>query len=328
MDNNFFYQKKILITGGAGFIGSNLAHRLVDLGAKVSLVDNLSPDYGGNLFNIVDIRDRVSLHVFDICDAQKMNSLVENHDVVFHLAAQTSHLDSMMNPLVDLEVNAKASLILLEACRQYNPNIKIVFASTRQVYGKPCYVPVDEKHPISPVDINGVNKLTAEWSFSVYHHVYHIPVTILRLTNTIGPGMRVRDNRQIFLGVWVRLLLEGKPFEVWGGEQLRDFTYVDDAVDAFLLAAEKNEAKGKIFNVGGCLPVSLKDLAQGLLSIYGGGEYVVREFPEERKKIDINSYYAKYDFITDVLGWKPKVSLQTALQKILIYYKKNIKHYL
>src|SRR6266478_3817508 len=232
-----FKGKQILITGGVGFIGSNLARRLVSLGARVTLVDSLIPLYGGNLFNIEDIREQVTLNITDVRDPYALAYLVRGKDYLFNLAGQTSHLDSMTNPRADLDINAAAQLSILEACKESNPAIKIVFASTRQIYGKPDYLPVDEAHPIRPVDVNGINKLAGEWYHILYNNVYGIRACALRLTNTYGPRMRIKDARQTFLGIWIRLLVENKPFEVWDGHQLRDFTFVDDAVDACLLAA-------------------------------------------------------------------------------------------
>jgi nucleoside-diphosphate-sugar epimerase len=256
-----------------------------------------------------------------------MKYLIQNFDYLFNMAGQTSHMDSMNDPQTDLEINAKAQLSILEACRKFNNNIKIIFASTRQVYGKPEYLPVDEKHPLRPVDINGINKLAGEWYHILYYHVYGIRTTVLRLTNTIGPGMRIKDARQTFVGIWVRSLIEGKPFEVWGGDQLRDFNYVDDVVDAFLAAAVSDKANGKIFNLGGDRVVSLKQLADTLLSIGVKGEFTIREYPEERKKIDIGDFYADYKFIEKTLNWKPNCKLFDALLKTVHYYQQNISQY-
>src|SRR5713101_4831126 len=258
---NPFQGRRVLITGGLGFIGSNLARRLVDLGAEVLLVDSLVPEHGGRLFNIADIRDRVTVELADVRDEQRMAQLIRGQGYLFNLVGQTSHIDSMRFPQADMEMNCRAQLSVLEACHQHNPEVRIVFASTRQVYGSPDYLPVDEEHPVRPVDINGVNKRAGEWYHLLYHRVFGIRTCALRLTNTIGPRMRVKDARQTFLGVWRRLLNEGRPFEVWDGSQLRDFTYVDDVVEAFLAAGTSDEAVGRIFNVGGAGPISLRDLA-------------------------------------------------------------------
>lgn len=323
-----FSDRKVLITGGLGFIGSNLARRLVGLGASVTLVDSLIPEYGGNLFNIAGIEDKVKVNISDVRDEHSMKYLVRGQDYLFNLAGQTSHMDSMQDPFTDLEINAKAQLFILEACRRYNPGIKVVFASTRQIYGKPQYLPVDEKHPLRPVDINGVNKLAGEWYHLLYNNVYGIRTSVLRLTNTIGPRMRIKDARQTFLGIWIRLLVEGRLFEVWDGHQLRDFTYVDDAVDAFLMAAASDSANGRVFNLGGDCVISLEDLADLLVEINGGGEFEVRGFPRDRKRIDIGDYYADDSLIQSTLGWQPKVSLRGALRETLDYYKEHLDKYI
>lgn len=322
-----FAGASILITGGAGFIGSNLARRLVAAGGQVTLVDSLVPEYGGNLFNIEDLKDKVRLNISDVRDQHSMRYLIQGQDYLFNLAGQTSHLDSMRDPETDLEINCRAQLSILEACRKYNPSVKVVFASTRQIYGKPVYVPVDEKHPLNPVDVNGVNKMAGEAFHILYNNVHGIRTCALRLTNTIGPGMRIVDARQTFLGIWIRLLLEGKPFEVWGGDQLRDFTFVDDAVDAFLAAGSNTKADGCVYNVGGDKSISLADLARLLVEINGSGEFVVRDYPADRKPIDIGDYYADFSRITKDLGWRPSVSLREALQRTLNYYREHLAKY-
>jgi UDP-glucose 4-epimerase len=326
--NEIFEKRKVLITGGLGFIGSNLARRLVEVGARVTLVDSLIPQYGGNLFNISGIEERVKVNISDVRDEYSMAYLVQGQDYLFNLAGQTSHMDSMQDPQTDLEINCQSQLSILEACRRFNSNIKIVFASTRQLYGKPDYLPVDEKHLLRPTDVNGINKMAGEWYHILYNNVYGIRACSLRLTNTIGPRMRVKDARQTFLGIWVRLLVEGKPIEVWGGEQLRDFTYVDDAVDAFLLAAVSEDANGQIFNLGGDCVISLKDLADMLIKANGGGEYILRNFPDDRKRIDIGDYYADFNRIHSALAWGPKVSLPEGLSRTATFYRENLKHYL
>lgn len=319
--------RNVLIIGGLGFIGSNLAARLVTLGARVMIIDSLIPEYGGNLFNIEPFKDKVTVNIADVRDEHSMRYLVQGHEFLFNLAGQTSHLDSMQNPETDLDINCRAQLKILEACRKRNPSIKIVFASTRQVYGKPEYLPVDEKHPVSPADVNGINKLAGERYHLLYNNVYGIRSTVLRLTNTIGPRMRVKDARQTFLGIWIRLLVEGKPFEVWDGHQLRDFTYVDDAVDALLMAAISEQAYGQVFNLGADQVISLKKLAELLVIVYGRGAYQEQTFPADRKRIDIGDYYADDSLIRNTLGWVPEVPLEEALKRTIDYYQTYSKHY-
>jgi UDP-glucose 4-epimerase len=317
----FFEGCRVMVTGGLGFIGSNLAIRLVDLGAHVTLVDSLIPEYGGNLFNIAGIEGRVNVNISDVRDDHSMRYLVQGQDYLFNLAGQTSHLDSMQDPYTDLDINCRSQLSILEVCRKNNLQIKIVFASTRQIYGKPDYLPVDEKHLLRPVDVNGINKMAGEWYHILYNNVYGIRTCALRLTNTIGPRMRVKDARQTFLGIWIRLLIEGKPFEVWGGEQLRDFTYVDDAVDAFLMAAASDESDGQIFNLGGDCVIDLKALADLLIQVNGSGEYILHSYPADRKRIDIGDYYADFSRIRSALGWEPKVPLREGLASTIAYYQ-------
>lgn len=327
-----FCKKRVLITGGLGFIGSNLARALVAQGAEVTLVDSLIPQYGGNLFNIDDIRGKVTVNVCDVRDPFAMAYLLQGKDFLFNLAGQTSHLDSMADPQTDLDINAAAQLAILEACRKSNPGIKIVFASTRQLYGKPDYMPVDEKHPIRPVDVNGINKLAGEWYHLLYNNVYGIRACALRLTNTYGPGMRVKDARQTFLGIWVRLLIEGKPIRVFGdGLQLRDFNYVDDCVEALLQAGASDDANGKVYNLGSSEVVGLKALAEMMVELGNnlkiGSGYELIPFPPERKAIDIGDYYSDFSLITYELGWQPRIDLREGLQRTIAYYQANHMHY-
>lgn len=323
-----FTDKNILITGGLGFIGSSLARALVNQGARVTLVDSLIPQYGGNLFNVADIRDKLEVNICDVRDPHAMKYLVQGKDYLFNLAGQTSHMDSMTDPQTDLDINASAQLSILEACRLNNPDIKIVFASTRQLYGKPDYLPVDEKHPTRPVDVNGINKLAGEWYHLLYNNVYSIRACALRLTNTYGPGMRVRDARQTFVGIWVRLLLEGEPIKVFGdGEQLRDFNYVDDCVDALLLAGASEEANGKVYNLGSEEIIGLKALAEVMTNLGYDGSYELVPFPEDRKVIDIGDYYSDYSLISSELGWSPQVNLKQGLLKTIEYYSQHRSAY-
>ena len=322
-----FEGRRAIITGGLGFIGSHLARRLVDEGAVVTLVDSLIPEYGGNLFNIEAIANRVRVNISDVRDEHGLRYLLQGQDYLFNLAGQTSHLDSMNDPESDLDINARAQLSILETCRHHNPGIKIVFASTRQIYGRPAYLPVDETHLVRPVDVNGINKAAGEQYHVLYNEVYGIRACALRLTNTYGPHMRVRDARQTFLGIWIRRLLEGQPFEVWEGAQLRDFTYVDDAVEAFCRAALDPAANGRIFNLGGLEVISLHDLAELLVRVAGTGSFETRSFPADRKRIDIGDYYSDDRLIKSTLGWEPQVGLEEGLARTLDFYREHLDRY-
>jgi UDP-glucose 4-epimerase len=327
-DYKIFSRSDVLVTGGLGFIGSSLARRLVSLNANVALLDSLIPEYGGNLFNIHDIRDRVTVNLADVRDSQAMTSLVKGRDFLFNLAGQTSHLDSMTDPLTDLMINTAAQLSILEACRLYNPGVKIVFASTRQVYGRPQYLPVDERHPVNPVDVNGINKLAGESYHLLYNNVYKIRACALRLTNTYGPGMRVKDARQTFLGIWIHRLIENKPIQIFGnGTQRRDFNFIDDVVEALLLAATNSQSEGEVFNLGHNEHISLQELAALLVGLNGGGQYEIVPFPAGREAIDIGDYYGDFSRIQTALGWSPRVSLRTGLAQTLDYYRKHRAHY-
>jgi len=323
-----FEGKRVLVTGGLGFIGSNLAHALVARGARVTLLDSLIPEYGGNQFNIAGIEDKVTVNIADVRDASSMAWLVQGQDCIFNLAGQTSHIDSMRDPLTDLQINCVAQLSILEACRKNNPHVKIVYASTRQIYGKPQYLPVDEKHLLQPTDVNGINKMAGEWYHILYNNVYGIRTVSLRLTNTYGPRMRVKDARQTFLGIWIKRLVDGEQIDVFGdGTQLRDFNHVDDVVAALLLAAERDEANGCIYNLGSDEVISLLDLARLLVEVNGAGSYRVIPFPDDRKKIDIGDYYSDFTRIRDALGWAPRVALREGLEQTIKFYRKHRDKY-
>jgi len=316
-----FRGAQVLITGGVGLIGSALARRLVGLGAEVLLVDSMVAEAGANLANIADIRDRVGVNIADIRDGAAMRHLLAGRDFLFDLAGQTSHLDSMNAPEHDLAVNCTAQLQLLELCRVAAPKARIVHAGTRQIYGRPRYLPVDEAHPLRPADVNGVNKMAGEAYHLLFHDVYGIDTRSLRLTNVYGPGMRIKDARQNFLGIWLRRALENEAFEVWGGEQRRELLYVDDAVEAFLLAAVCPDTAGLALNVGGETPYTLLALAEALVRANGGGRFERREFPEERRKIDIGDFVTDDRRFRELTGWAPKTGLDEGLRRSLDYYR-------
>jgi UDP-glucose 4-epimerase len=329
LDFQNFHGSKVLVTGGLGFIGSNLACRLVELGAEVTIIDSLIPEYGGNHFNIDGIASLVDVHIADIRDSDVIEHLIVGKDYLFNLAAQTSHSGSMRDPKADLEINALAQLSILECCRKYNPHIKIVFSSTRQVYGVPQYLPVDELHPVQPVDVNGINKLSGEWYHLLYKKVYNIDASVIRMTNVYGPRMRVKDARQTFLGIWIKNLIDGKPIDVFGdGLQIRDFNYVDDVVLALLNVVSSPKASGELFNIGSPGDrMNLKSLAELLIKIHGHGTYNLVEFPPARKAIDIGNYYTNHSKISEELGWKVRVSFEEGLSKTLKFYTENKKYY-
>jgi UDP-glucose 4-epimerase len=324
----FYRGRRVMITGGLGFIGSNLARQLVACGAHVLVVDSLLPDYGGNLFNIAGIEDAVRVNIADVRQQSTMNYLVRDQDVIFNLAGQVSHVDSMQDPATDLEINCRAQLALLEACRRNNPAVKVVYAGTRQVYGQPDTLPVTEDHLVRPTDVNGINKAAGEYYHLVYNNVFHVRACSLRLTNTYGPRQLIKHNRQGFIGWFIRIAVEGGDIEIYGdGTQLRDFVFVDDAVDAFLRAGASDDCNGQVFNVGGLEPVSHRDLVALLLRIAGAGRSRFVEWPPEKKAIDIGSFYADSSRIARTLGWRPTPPLAVGLERTVAFYRAHFPHY-
>lgn len=332
-DNPFqahFEGKRVLITGGLGFVGSNIARRLVELGSDVMLVDSLIPDYGGNLFNISGLEDKLRVNIADVRDANGMQYLLRGQDVLFNLAGQVSHVDSMTDPMTDLEINCRSQLSILEACRHVNPTVRIVYAGTRQIYGKPTKLPADENHPIHPTDVNGINKASGEMYHKLYNEVYGLRTTSLRMTNTYGPRQLVKHPRQGFAGWFIRQAVRKEEIQLFGdGEQKRDFNYVDDVIDAFLSAAVSSEAEGECFNLGASPPASLRKFVETLLDVAdGGGGYTLVPFPEDRKRIDIGNFYNDYRKIREHLGWEPRTSLREGLAQSVDFYRQHIEHYL
>jgi UDP-glucose 4-epimerase len=318
----------VLITGGLGFIGSNLARTLVALGARVLIVDSLIPDYGGNLFNISGIEDRVRVNIADIRQQSTMNYLVRGYDVIFNLAGQVSHIDSMQEPYTDLEINCRSQLTVLEACRHNNPTVKVVFAGTRQVYGRADTLPVTEDHLVRPTDINGINKAAGEYYHLVYNNVFGIRACSLRLTNVYGPRQLLKHNRQGFVAWFIRLALENREIQIFGdGTQLRDFVYVDDAVDAFLRAGADDASNGEVFNVGGMEPIKHRDLVELMIRIAGSGRFRCVAWPPDKKSIDIGNFYADSSKIRSVLGWQPVTPLSEGLQRTFQFYRAHIDQY-
>jgi UDP-glucose 4-epimerase len=320
--------RTVLITGGLGFIGSNLARKLVELGAKVLIVDSMIPDYGGNFFNIHDIADRVRVNIADVRDESSMQYLVRGQEFIFNLAGQVSHIDSMNDPRTDLEINCRSQLSLLEACRRNNPDACIAYASTRQIYGRPLYLPVDENHPLRPVDVNGVNKRAGELYHLMYADVYGMRASALRLTNTYGPGLLMKHNRQGFLPWFVRQAIEGETIQLFGtGEQRRDINEVSDVVDAFLRVAVSETAVGQFYNLGHPRPISLLEIVQILQRLCPEFDYRLVPFPEEKRRIDIGDYYGDYSRFRDAVGWEPRVDPEAGLARMVQYYRQHREQY-
>jgi UDP-glucose 4-epimerase len=325
----FYDGRRVLITGGLGFIGSNLAHQLVSCGAQVLLIDSLIPDYGGNLFNISGIEDAVRVNIADVRQQNTMNYLVREQDVIFNLAGQVSHIDSMHDPHTDLEINCRGHLTILEACRHNNPGVKVVYASTRQVYGHPDRLPVTEDQLVRPTDVNGINKVAGEYYHLVYNNVFGVRSCSLRLTNVYGPRQLIKHNRQGFIGWFIRRAIEDAEIQIYGdGSQVRDFVFVDDAADAFLRAGATDACNGEVFNVGGSEPTSHRDLVALLLRIAGTGRSRFVEWPPEKKAIDIGSFYADSSRIRHVLAWRPTTSLAEGLSRTVEFYRAYLPHYL
>ncbi len=325
---SFYDRRRVMVTGGLGFIGSNVARQLVACGARVLIVDSLIPEYGGNLFNISGVEDTVRVNIADVRQRSSMNYLVREQDVIFNLAGQVSHIDSMQDPYTDLEINCRAQLSLLDACRRFNPGVKVVYAGTRQVYGHADTLPVTEDHLVRPTDVNGINKAAGEYYHLVYNNVFDVRTCSLRLTNVYGPRQLLKHNRQGFIGWFIRLAIEDREIEIYGdGSQMRDFVFVDDAVDAFLRAGASDAGNGRVFNVGGLEPVSHRDLVALLIRTAGSGSFRFVEWPPDKKKIDIGSFYADSSRIAQLLEWRPTTPLAEGLERTIAYYRAHMHHY-
>lgn len=315
---------RTLVTGGLGFIGSNLVHRLVALGAAVTVIDALIPGHGGNRANIAGVESAVRVVIGDLRDRPLVEDLVTGQDVIFNLAGQISHEDSMADPFTDLALNTLAPLTVLEACRSRNRDARVIFTATRQSYGKPQYVPVDERHPMLPVDTNGVHKWAGEYYHLLYHNVYGIRTCSLRLTNTYGPRQVHDRHTQGVFPFWIGRALAGLPLALYdGGNELRDVNYVDDVVDALLLAAMSDEAIGEPFNLGGP-PVSLRQFAETLSAVVGGLELIDVIYPPDRKAIAPGNIYLEYGKISRVLQWMPKTPLHEGIAQTVEFYRGKV----
>jgi UDP-glucose 4-epimerase len=325
----FYRGRRVLVTGGMGFIGSNLARQLVDLRADVLIVDSMIPDYGGNLFNIAGIEDRVRVNFSDVRNESIMDLLVRDREIIFNLAGQVSHIDSMRDPFTDLDINCRAQLSMLEACRKFNPSVKVIFAGTRQVYGKPDHLPVDENHLVRPIDVNGVNKAAGEYYHLLYNNAFGVRACSLRLTNVYGPRQLIKHNRQGFIGWFIRLAIEDREMQVFGdGSQMRDFVFVDDAADAFLRAGASAACDGEVFNVGGLEPIAHKDLVTLLIEVAGTGRVKYVPWPPEKKQIDIGSFYSDSSKFTSATGWRPSVTLRDGFGRTIEFYRAHLPQYL
>lgn len=324
---SFYKNKKILVTGGLGFIGSNLVIRLVQEGAKVTIVDSLIPSYGGNLFNIDPIKNKVKISLSDVRDTRKINKLVKNQEIIFNLAGTLSHIDSMTDPMTDLEINCRAQLSLLESVRKYNPSARIIYAGTRNQYGKAKYLPVDENHPQEPTDINGINNIAAEKYHLMYNSVYRIKTVSLRMTNTFGPRHQMKHPRQGVLNWFIRQLMDGVEVKLFGsGKQIRDVNYVDDVEGALYLIGASESGWGEAYNLGGT-PISLLEFVKKTIKIVGKGKVKLVPFPKDREAIEVGDYIASYKKITKAYGWKPKVTLEEGIESTIQFYNKYKKHY-
>lgn len=319
--------RRMVVTGGAGFIGSNLVRRLLERGDEVVVMDAMVDGSGANRRNLEELGNGVEIIEADLAGEAGWQKALAGAGGIFHLAAQVGHAASMDRPLDDLHANAAGTLRLLEATRKHAPGAPVVFTSTRQVYGTPRTLPVDESHPLAAPDINAVHKLAAEGYLRVYGKVYGAAGIVLRLTNTYGPRMRVRDARQTFLGLWVRLAIEGNEICVFGdGEQIRDLTYVDDAIDALMMAGDMASPEVPIFNIGG-EATSLRLLAEAVINSAAQGTYRLAPFPPERLRIDIGDFWADDTAFRAVTGWSPKVDLMSGLARTIAFYRGERRHY-
>lgn len=326
--DDVFRGRNILITGGAGFLGSNLAHALVQRGSLVTVFDAELPLYGGNRFNLHGIDDRITLRAGDVRTAADVDAAVAGQDVVFHLAAQVSYIDSLVEPFLDLDMNALGTLRVLDAVRRLAPNAHLVFSSSRLVYGKILTNPVDESHPTEPLSIYGVHKLTAEKYCRIAYDRHETRTTILRIPNPYGPRQQMKHPKYSIVGWFIRQALEGKPLTVYGdGTQERDYIFVDDVTDAFLRAAASEQASGEVYNVGTHERVRFVDMVNAVIEIVGAGQIEYVPWPGAYEKNETGDYIADTRKIERALGWQAHVPLREGIQRTVAYYRQNRQHY-
>lgn len=327
--DGYYKGKQVLITGGMGFLGSNLAHRLLGLGADVTLLDCFLAGHGANPRNIAGIEDSVEVIRRDIRDEAAVARAVDGCDVVFHIAAQTSHTDSMKDPWLDIDVNCTGNMVFLEAVRKTNPAAKVVYVSTRAVYGAPLQSPATEMTPPNPTDIYGANKFTGEAYHLIYHRAHGIPVTVIRASNAYGPRAQIEKPVFGILNWFIGLALQNKTIRVFGdGAQLRDYTYVDDMLEAFLLAGSRPEAIGRVYNAGAREQVRFVDMVKMIVEVAGQGGHEFVPWPDDYKKIEVGDFVADNSRIEKELGWAPRTGLREGLEKTVAFYRENLKYYL
>ena len=323
-----FRGARALVTGGMGFTGSNLAIALVEAGADVTIVDAMIPGYAGNLFNIEAIRSRVSVEIRDVRDAQAMNQLARGQDFVFHLAGQVDHILSMTDPFPDIDINIKGTAVVMEALRRHNPHAKIIYTGTRGQYGPAVSLPVNEDAPTHPKGIYEISNLTAEKIIQVYNDAHGIAAVLLRLTNVYGPRAQMKHPRYGVVNWFARLAIDGETIKVFGdGKILRDFLYIDDAVEAIMLSALAPEAVGQVLNVGIDQPTNFIELAETLIEVAGSGAWEFAPFTPEREAQEPGDFYSDISKIRRLVGWQPRTSLREGLRQTIEFYRANKRHY-
>lgn len=323
-----FQGKSVLITGGMGFIGSNLAIRLAEMGAKVTILDAMVTDYGANEFNVACVQDKVRVNYCDIRDESAVQYLVRGQDYVFHLAGQVCHLMSLSNPFPDIEINITGTAVLMEALRKVNPTAIVVYTGTRGQYGPSVSLPVNEEAPTNPKGIYEISNLTAEKIIKVYNDVHGIRSVLLRLSNIYGPRSQMKHSRFGVCNWFVRVAMDNDTIQVFGdGSILRDFCYVDDCVDAILKVAITPQCYGEIFNVGSDIPVSFLELVKTIVGVAGSGKWQYAEFSPERKAQEPGDFYSDINKIERMTGWRPTTSLEEGLKKTIEFYSHHRDHY-